>query len=87
MTAATIRLLAAAAIGAFLAWGEYTRRTRVTGQLVPRLGMASVAAFLAIRSAALNRLARSQSSRVVPGRPLATLSRQAMKIDSHRRST
>lgn len=39
-----LAVLAAAAIGAFLAWGEYTRRTRVTGQLVPRLGMASVAA-------------------------------------------
>ncbi|MCX7032741.1 MAG: HlyD family efflux transporter periplasmic adaptor subunit [Arenimonas sp.] len=39
-----LAVLAAAAIVAFLAWGEYTRRTRVTGQLVPSLGMASVIA-------------------------------------------
>lgn len=41
----TIFLLAAAvAIGLFLAFGEYTRRSRVTGQLVPDLGLSTVVA-------------------------------------------
>ena len=37
-------VLAAALVVALLVLGEYTRRTRVTGQLVPSLGMASVTA-------------------------------------------
>lgn len=39
-----LAVLAAAAVVLLLVRGEYTRRTRVTGQLVPSLGMASVAA-------------------------------------------
>lgn len=37
-----LALLASALIVLFLVLGEYTRRTRITGQLVPSLGMASV---------------------------------------------
>jgi membrane fusion protein len=37
-----LSLLAAAAIVAFLVLGEYTRRSRVTGQLVPDLGLATI---------------------------------------------
>ena len=37
-------MLATAAVVAFLALGEYTRRSRVTGQLVPDLGLATVVA-------------------------------------------
>ena len=39
-----VSLLAASLVLALLVLGEYTRRTRVTGQLVPTLGVASVAA-------------------------------------------
>lgn len=39
---ALLALVAAAVVVAGLALGEYTRRTRVTGQLVPSLGVASV---------------------------------------------
>lgn len=39
-----VAVLCAALVVALLALGEYTRRTRVTGQLVPSLGMASVTA-------------------------------------------
>ena len=39
-----VSLLAASLVVALLVLGEYTRRTRVTGQLVPTLGVASVAA-------------------------------------------
>lgn len=39
-----VSLLAASLVVALLVLGEYTRRTRVTGQLVPSLGVASVAA-------------------------------------------
>lgn len=38
---------AALVVGLFLAFGEYTRRTRVTGMVVPSLGLASVGAPLA----------------------------------------
>jgi len=37
-------VLAAAAIVAFLIFGEYTRRSHVTGQLVPDLGLATIVA-------------------------------------------
>ena len=37
-----LAFVAAAAILAFLLFGDYTRRTRVSGQLVPNLGVASV---------------------------------------------
>ena len=39
-----LAVCAAAVIVCFLVLGDYTRRTRVTGQLVPSLGMASVTA-------------------------------------------
>lgn len=39
-----LALLATALVVGFLVLGEYTRRTRVTGQLVPVLGLASVTA-------------------------------------------
>lgn len=39
-----LSVLAAAAVVAFLMLGEYTRRSRVTGQLVPDLGLATVVA-------------------------------------------
>ena len=38
----TLACLAAAAVVAFAILGDYTRRTRVTGQLVPSLGLASL---------------------------------------------
>ena len=40
----TLAFLAASAVVAFAICGDYTRRTRVTGQLVPGLGLASLTA-------------------------------------------
>ena len=59
---------AAVAIGAFLAMGGYTRRSRVQGQLVPDLGLATV---VAPDAGVVDRLFPREGERVLAGAPLA----------------
>ena len=59
---------AAIAIGVFLAVGEYTRRSRVAGQLVPDLGLSTV---VAPTSGIVDRIYPREGQRVLVGAPLA----------------
>lgn len=59
---------AAVAIGVFLAMGEYTRRSRVQGQLVPDLGVATV---VAPEAGVVDRILPGEGERVLAGAPLA----------------
>lgn len=59
---------AAVAIGVFLAIGEYTRRSRVQGQLVPDLGVATV---VASGAGVVDRILPREGERVLAGAPLA----------------
>jgi len=59
---------AAVAIGVFLAIGEYTRRSRVQGQLVPDLGVATV---VAPGAGVVDRILPREGERVLAGAPLA----------------
>src|SRR5690606_7519059 len=59
---------AAVAIGIFLAMGEYTRRSRVQGQLVPDLGVATV---VAPGPGIVDRILPREGERVLAGAPLA----------------
>ena len=59
---------AAIAIGVFLAFGEYTRRSRVAGQLVPDLGLSTV---VAPTSGIVDRIYPREGQRVLVGAPLA----------------
>jgi membrane fusion protein len=61
---------AAAVVLAFLVLGEYTRRTRVTGQLVPSLGVASV---VAPASGTLAQVRVREGQRVTAGDVLAVV--------------
>ncbi len=61
-------VLAAGAIILFLAVGEYTQRSRVTGQLVPDLGLATV---VAPTSGVVERLYLQEGDRVESGKALA----------------
>lgn len=63
-------LLAATAIVLFLTFGEYTRRSRVVGQLVPDLGLATVVAPV---SGVLTRQMPDQGARVLDGQALAVI--------------
>lgn len=60
--------MAAVAIGVFLAMGEYTRRSRVQGQLVPDLGVATV---VAPGPGVVDRILPREGERVLAGAPLA----------------
>jgi len=60
--------MAAIAIGVFLAVGEYTRRSRVPGQLVPDLGLSTV---VAPTSGIVDRIYPREGERVLAGSPLA----------------
>lgn len=68
MTGAAV--LAAVAIGLFLALGQYTRRTRVVGQLVPALGLSTVAAPT---TGTLERVTVEEGQHVRAGTVLAVL--------------
>lgn len=57
-------VLACAGIVLLLAFGDYTRRTRVAGQLVPTLGMATVVAPV---SGVVAELAVQEGQRMLPG--------------------
>lgn len=59
---------AAVAIGVFLAKGEYTRRSRVVGQLVPDLGLSTV---VAPTSGIVDRIYPREGERVLAGSSLA----------------
>ena len=59
---------AAIAIGVFLALGEYTRRSRVAGQLVPDLGLSTV---VAPTSGIVDRIYPREGQRVIAGAALA----------------
>lgn len=59
---------AALVIGVFLALGEYTRRSRVAGQLVPDLGLSTV---VAPTSGIVDRIYPREGQRVLAGSPLA----------------
>lgn len=63
-------VFAAAAIVCFLVLGDYTRRTRVTGQLVPSLGLASVASPSA---GILSQVRVEEGQRVLAGDVLAVV--------------
>lgn len=69
MLAATA-LAAAAVVAVYLVCGSYTRRTTVTGRLVPVLGLASV---VAPASGVLTRLPVQEGAHVVAGEVLATI--------------
>src|SRR5690606_41930840 len=58
---------AAVAIGIFLAMGEYTRRSRVQGQLVPDLGVATV---VALGPGIVDRILPREGERVLARAPL-----------------
>lgn len=58
---------AAIAIGAFLVVGEYTRRSRVVGQLVPDLGLSTVTAPA---TGIVDRIMPREGERVLAGAPL-----------------
>lgn len=62
---------AALGVGLFLAFGEYTRRARVTGQLVPDLGVSTVTTPLA---GVVARVYRQEGERVLAGSALALVS-------------
>jgi membrane fusion protein len=72
----SLRLLAGFAVAAavslalLLAFGEYTRRTRVTGQLVPDLGLVTITAPAA---GVVTGPAPIEGGRVQRGRPLAVI--------------
>ena len=59
--------LAAAAIGAFLALGSYTRRAHVAGQLVPDLGLSTV---VAPSDGVIERIYRHEGERLLSGSAL-----------------
>lgn len=61
-------VLSALAIGAFLAMGTYTRRSTVTGQLVPTQGLATV---LAPATGVVGQMEASEGQRVETGQALA----------------
>lgn len=61
-------VLAALAIGAFLALGSYTRRAHVTGQLVPDLGLSTV---VAPSDGIVERLYRHEGEHLLSGSALA----------------
>ena len=61
-------VLAAGAIILFLALGEYTQRSRVAGQLVPDLGLATI---VAPTSGVVERLYLQEGDKVQAGKPLA----------------
>lgn len=80
---ATCVTAAAVAIGAFLAMGEYTRRSRVVGQLVPDLGLSTV---VAPTTGIVDRLFPREGERVLAGAPLALVAApRAMQggMDAH----
>lgn len=63
-------VFAATLVILFLVFGSYSRRTRVTGQLVPEQGMATV---LAPATGVLSRLEVSEGGRVQAGQTLAVV--------------
>ncbi|KAF1699006.1 hemolysin D [Pseudoxanthomonas jiangsuensis] len=65
-----LAVLAALAIGTFLVLGTYTRRSTVTGQLVPTQGLATV---LAPATGVVGRLDASEGERVDAGQALAVV--------------
>jgi len=64
---ASCLVAAAGAMGTFLALGSYTRRSRVVGQLVPDLGLATV---MAPTSGVVERIYARDGDRVLAGMPL-----------------
>lgn len=67
---AVLAVLAAIAVVAFLMLGEYTRRSRVSGQLVPDLGLATI---LSPGSGVVTRLYPEEGDRVVRHDALARI--------------
>lgn len=63
-------MLAATAIVLFLSLGEYTRRSRVTGQLVPDLGLATVVAPV---DGVVRQAVPEEGDQVTRGRPLVVI--------------
>lgn len=62
--------LAAAMVALFLTLGSYTRRSTVVGQLVPKMGLATV---LAPATGVVNRIEVIEGQRVVQGQSLAAV--------------
>ncbi|MEX2124047.1 MAG: HlyD family efflux transporter periplasmic adaptor subunit [Woeseia sp.] len=71
--------LSATAIVLFLVSGEYTRRSRVVGQLVPDLGLATVVAPVA---GVVAMPMPDEGRRVIPGQPLVVISTPRATTDS-----
>jgi membrane fusion protein len=67
---AGVAMTLAAAVACLLAFGSYTRRSSVTGQLVPDLGVASV---VAPGNGVVARLLAEEGARVQAGQPLALI--------------
>src|SRR5690606_42099882 len=67
---AVIVTAAAVAIGIFLAMGEYTRRSRAQGQLVPDLGVATV---VAPGPGIVDRILPRDGERALAGEPVAAV--------------
>lgn len=67
---AMFAVAAAAAIACFLVFGEYTRRSRVAGQLVPDLGLSTV---VAPSSGVVGRFYPEEGSRILRGQPLVRI--------------
>lgn len=65
-----LSVLAAGAVVGFLIWGEYTRRTRVVGQLVPDSGLLTL---MAPSGGVLSEVAVVEGDRVSAGRQLAQI--------------
>ncbi len=65
-----LSVLAAGAVVGFLIWGEYTRRTRVVGQLVPDSGLLTL---MAPSGGVLSEVAVVEGDRVSAGRRLAQI--------------
>lgn len=63
-------VLAALLIGLFLSFGTYTRRSTVTGQLVPGKGLATV---LSPATGIVERLHSAEGQRIAAGQPLAVV--------------
>lgn len=62
--------VAALAVGLFLVWGSYTRRSTVIGQLVPQRGMATV---VAPATGVVTRLNVVEGQRLHAGQPLVVV--------------
>ncbi|GAP66411.1 multidrug resistance efflux pump [Mizugakiibacter sediminis] len=68
---AALGLMLAAALLTLLMWGQYTRRERVSGQLVPSAGLLSVAS---VGAGTLTRVWVHEGQRVQAGDPLVEIS-------------